>query len=100
MKSSCLKWPYGLYGNDNKVTTLSELYITVKDHAKFEIERTILTCLNYGRVVLQGLTPNEKKDLHLSAQKNEDLFRDLAGDTKTHTCTYIHTSTYFGLIHP
>ena len=51
---------YGLSGNDYRVASLSNSYLTPKGiinhHAMFEIDRTILTCLNlqkrdcYGRM--------------------------------------------------
>ena len=35
-------WMYGLSGNDYRVATLSNSYLTVIHHAKLEIDKTIL----------------------------------------------------------
>ena len=42
-KSACFKWTYELSGNDYRADALSKSYLTVW---KFEIDKTILTCLN------------------------------------------------------
>ena len=44
----CLKWTYGHSGNDYRVATLSKFYLTTTGITmqKFEIDRTILTCLD------------------------------------------------------
>ena len=44
-KSAGFKWTYGLSGND-RVAALSKSNCYRNKHAKFEIDRTILTCLN------------------------------------------------------
>ena len=45
-KSICFKKTQGNSGNNNKVATLSKTYCYMYHHAKFEIERTVLTCLD------------------------------------------------------
>ena len=40
-KSACFKWACGLSVNDYRVAALSEI-----NHAKFQIDKAILTCLN------------------------------------------------------
>ena len=45
-KSTYLKCTYGYSGNDYRVATLSKSYLTTSGINMFEIDRTVLTCLN------------------------------------------------------
>ena len=45
--TTCLKWTYGLLGQNYRIATFSTLIICVNIyHFEVEIDRTILTCLN------------------------------------------------------
>ena len=46
-KSACFKWMFGLSGNGYRVAMLPNCYWN--HHAKFEIDRTIQTCLKYRK---------------------------------------------------
>ncbi len=47
-KITCLKWMYGLFGQDYRVATLSTFYLSVfrNHHTKLEIDKRIITYLN------------------------------------------------------
>ena len=45
LKNQCLKLTYWPFGNDYRVAKLTKMYPTAS-HAKIDIDRTIITCLN------------------------------------------------------
>ena len=68
-KSECLKWRYGLFGKDYRVSTLSYSYLTVIGiiMQNFKIYRTILTCLNWRKelTVTEGRTDPDYREASL-----------------------------------
>ena len=45
-KSTCLKWTYGLFGNNYQIATLSTLYLTVSRTYRFESDFDMTKLIN------------------------------------------------------